>query len=130
MRPGSTSSWKNIQQEILLSCGFQYTANAGAAVSKGGEMEMRARPTDPLEMSLGLGYQNAKITETGSASPQTGGLARLSGAGLDRQRRGVVHDSADSTEWKMISGTDYSYIGRSYSGNNMPADPRLRPPTG
>ena len=55
--------WKNIQQEILLSCGFQYTANAGAAASKGGEIELRARPTDPLELSLGVGYQNAKITE-------------------------------------------------------------------
>ncbi len=27
----------------------------------------------------------------------------------------------------MVSGTDYSYIGRSYSGNNLPTDPRLRP---
>jgi outer membrane receptor protein involved in Fe transport len=47
--------WNNIQQEILLSCGFQYVANAGAAVSKGGELEVHARPTEPLEMSLGLG---------------------------------------------------------------------------
>ena len=27
----------------------------------------------------------------------------------------------------MVSSTDYSYIGRSYSGNNQPSDPRLRP---
>jgi hypothetical protein len=39
-------------------------------VSKGGEMELRARPTEPLELSLGAGYQNAKITETSAASPQ------------------------------------------------------------
>ena len=65
--------WKNIQQEILLSCGFQYTANAGAAVSKGGELEVRARPTDPLEMSLGLGYQDAKITQASIESPQAVG---------------------------------------------------------
>ena len=62
--------WKNIQQEILLSCGFQYTANAGAAESKGGEMEVHARPTEPLELSLGVGYQNAKITEASASSPQ------------------------------------------------------------
>src|ERR1700691_5117279 len=65
--------WKNIQQEILLSCGFQYTANAGAAVSKGGELEVRARPTEPLELSLGLGYQDAKITQASIESPQTVG---------------------------------------------------------
>ena len=118
--------WKDIQQEILLSCGFQFIANAGAAVSKGGELEMRARPTDPLEMSLGLGYQNATITEMSSLSPQTVGspvyqVPDWTGNGA------VSYTTQLSTDWKMISGTDYSYIGRSYSGNNLPADPRLRP---
>jgi len=118
--------WKNIQQEILLSCGFQYTANAGAATSKGGELEVRARPTEPLEMSLGLGYQNAKITEQGAGSPQTVGspvyqVPDWTGNGA------ISYTTQLSTDWKMISGTDYSYIGRSYSGNNEPADPRLRP---
>ncbi len=118
--------WKDIQQEILLSCGFQFVANAGAAVSKGGELEVRARPTDPLEMSLGLGYQNATITEMSSLSPQTVGspvyqVPDWTGNGA------VSYTTQLSTDWKMISGTDYSYIGRSYSGNNLPADPRLRP---
>ena len=118
--------WKNIQQEILLSCGFQYTANAGAAVSKGGELEMRARPTDPLEMSLGLGYQNAKITEASIESPQTVGspiyqVPDWTGNGA------VSYTTQLTSDWKMVSGADYSYIGRSFSGNNQPSDPRLRP---
>ena len=62
--------WNNIQQEILLSCGFQFIANAGGAESKGGEMELHARPTEPLEVSVGVGYQNAKITEASASSPQ------------------------------------------------------------
>jgi outer membrane receptor protein involved in Fe transport len=118
--------WKDIQQEILLSCGFQFIANAGAAVSKGGELEVRARPTDPFEMSFGLGYQNATITQMSSLSPQTVGspvyqVPDWTGNGA------VSYTTQLSTDWKMISGTDYSYIGRSYSGNNLPADPRLRP---
>jgi outer membrane receptor protein involved in Fe transport len=118
--------WKNIQQEILLSCGFQYTANAGAAVSKGGELELRARPTDPLEMSLGLGYQDAKITQTSIESPQAVGspiyqVPDWTGNGS------VQYTALLSSEWKMVSNVDYSYIGRSYSGNNQPSDPRLRP---
>ena len=118
--------WKNIQQEILLSCGFQYTANAGAAVSKGGELELRARPTDPFEMSLGLGYQDAKITEAGPESPQTVGspiyqVPDWTGNGA------VSYTTQLTSDWKMVSGADYSYIGRSYSGNNEPSDPRLRP---
>jgi iron complex outermembrane receptor protein len=118
--------WKNIQQEILLSCGFQYTANAGAATSKGGELEARARPTDPLELSLGLGYQNATITQQGLGSPQTVGspvyqVPNWTGNGT------VSYTTQVSSDWKMVSEADYSYIGRSYSGNNEPADPRLRP---
>ena len=84
--------WKNIQQQILLGCGFQYRANAGAAESKGGEIELHARPTEPLEVSLGVGYQNAKITESSAVLTATSGLARVSDAGLDRQCLGGIYD--------------------------------------
>jgi iron complex outermembrane recepter protein len=118
--------WKNIQQQILLSCGFQYRANAGAATSKGGELEVRARPTDPLELSLGVGYQNAKITQASASSPQQVGSPIYQVP--DWTANGAVTYTTDiSNEWKMVAGADYSYIGRSYSGNNTPADPRLRP---
>jgi iron complex outermembrane receptor protein len=118
--------WKDIQQEILLSCGFQYTANAGAAESKGGELEIRARPIDPLEISLGAGYQNATITEQGAGSPQTVGspiyqVPNWTGNGA------ISYTTQLTSDWKLTGGTDYSYIGRSYSGNNNPAEPRLRP---
>jgi iron complex outermembrane recepter protein len=118
--------WNNIQQEILLSCGFQYTANAGAAVSKGGELEIRARPTDPLEMSVGLGYQDAKITQTSIESPQAVGspiyqVPDWTGNGAVSYTTQLTNDS------KMVVGADYSYIGRSFSGNNDASDPRLRP---
>jgi outer membrane receptor protein involved in Fe transport len=118
--------WKNIQQEILLSCGFQYTANAGAAVSKGGELELRARPTDPLELSLGLGYQDAKITQASIESPQAVGSPIYQVP--DWTGNGSVQYTTQLTgEWKMVSNVDYSYIGRSFSGNNDPSEPRLRP---
>ena len=118
--------WNNIQQEILLSCGFQYTANAGAAVSKGGELEVHARPTEPLQLSLGLGYQDAKITEASVDSPQTVGSPIYQVP--DWTANGSVSYTTQLTStWKMVDGADYSYIGRSYSGNNDPGDPRLRP---
>lgn len=118
--------WKNIQQEILLSCGFQYTANAGAAVSKGGELEVRALPVDPLELSLGLGYQDAKITQASVESPQPVGSPIYQVP--DWTGNGSAQYTIDlAPGWKMVSNADYSYIGRSYSGNNLPSDPRLRP---
>lgn len=118
--------WNNIQQEILLSCGFQYNANAGAATSKGGEMELHARPTEPLELSLGLGYQNAKISEASASSPQTVGspvynTPNWTGNGS------AAYTTQISDRWKLVSGADYSYIGRSFSGNNDPSDPREIP---
>jgi outer membrane receptor protein involved in Fe transport len=118
--------WKNIQQEILLSCGFQYTANAGAASSKGGELELHARPTEPLQLSFGLGYQDAKITESSASSPQAVGspvynVPNWTGNGS------IDYTTRVSSDWKLVSGADYSYIGRSYSGNNDPADPREIP---
>jgi outer membrane receptor protein involved in Fe transport len=118
--------WKNIQQEILLPCGFQYTANAGAAESKGGEMELHARPAEPLELSLGVGYQNAKITQSRAASPQQVGspiyqVPDWTGNGS------ALYTVQLTSSWKLVSGADYSYIGRSFSGANNPGDPRLRP---
>jgi iron complex outermembrane receptor protein len=118
--------WKNIQQEILLSCGFQYTANAGAATSKGGEMELRARPVQPLEFSAGVGYQNAKITQSSAASPQA------VGSPIYNVPDWTANTAASYTaplwaDWLFVGGVDYSYVGRSFSGNNDPAVPRERP---
>ena len=118
--------WKNIQQEILLSCGFQYTANAGAATSKGGEMELRARPLQPLEFSAGIGYQNAKITQSSAASPQP------VGSPIYNVPDWTANTAASYTaplwaDWLLVGGVDYSYVGRSFSGNNDPATPRERP---
>jgi outer membrane receptor protein involved in Fe transport len=118
--------WNNIQQQILLSCGFQYIANAGAAESKGGELEIHARPTEPLELSLGIGYQNAKITQESASSPQTVGSPVYQVP--DWTGNGSVSYTTPMTDtWKMVTGADYSYIGRSFSGNNNPSNPRLRP---
>ncbi len=117
--------WDNIQQQILLPCGFQYRANAGAAVSKGGEMEVHARPTEPLEVSLGIGYQNAKITQQGDSSPQQVGSPIYQVPDWTGNASAAYTTDLTSS-WKMITGADYSYVGRSFSANNDPANPRER----
>ena len=93
--------WKNIQQEILLSCGFQYTANAGAAVSKGGELEVRARPIGTPRAVARLGLSGREDHPSQPRVSADRGLAHLSGARLDRQRVGAIHDcrSAPSGRW-------------------------------
>jgi len=118
--------WKDIQQQILLPCGFQYRANAGAAESKGGEVEIRARPTERLDFSLGLGYQRAKITEASTSSPQQVGSPVYQVPDWTANA-GVNYAMPINDTWKLISGVDFSYIGKSFSGNNNPIDPRERP---
>jgi outer membrane receptor protein involved in Fe transport len=117
--------WDNIQQQILLPCGFQYRANAGAAVSKGGELELHARPSEPLEVSLGIGYQNAKITEQSEASPQQVGSPIYQVPDWTGNASATYTTNLTSS-WTMITGADYSYVGRSFSANNDPANPRER----
>ena len=118
--------WKHLQQEILLSCGFQYTANVGAATSKGGEMELRARPLQPLEFSAGIGYQDAKITQAGPGSPQTVG-SPIYNVPDWTANTSATYTVPLTSNWILVSGADYSYVGRSFSGNNDPAAPRERP---
>jgi iron complex outermembrane recepter protein len=111
--------WKDIQQWILLACGFQYRANAGAADSKGAELEINARPIDPLTLSLGLGYQDAKITKASIFSPQVPGdpvfqVPDWTGNGSVSWTQPLF-----GADWNLVSTVDYSYVGRSFSANNL-----------
>ena len=117
--------WKNIQQEILLTCGFQYAANAGAADSKGGEISLRARPTEQLEALLAVGYQDAKITEAGPSSPQAVGSPVFQVPNWTGNFS-LSYTTHVSASLDLISGLDYSYIGSSISGST-PTSPRERP---
>jgi outer membrane receptor protein involved in Fe transport len=117
--------WNDIQQAILLQCGFQYIANAGAAESKGGELDLRARATDRLDFSLGVGYQHAKITEKGE-SPQPVGSPVFNTP--DWTGNGALTYTLPLVDkWSSVSVIDYSYMGSSYSANNSVTNPRKRP---
>ncbi len=114
--------WKNIQQDVLLLCGFRYWANAGAARSRGAELEVDARPVEPLQLSLGVGYENAVITQSAPFAPMrvgdpvyqvpdwTGNLS-------------AVWTQPITTEMTVVTSLDYSYTGRSFSGNNLTPGP-------
>jgi iron complex outermembrane recepter protein len=117
--------WNNIQQAVLLGCGFQFIANAGAAESKGGELDLRARATDHLDVSLGVGYQHARITEKGE-SPQPVGSPVFNTP--DWTGNGALTYTLPLTNnWNSVSVIDFSYMGSSYSANNNPTEPRKRP---
>ena len=54
--------WHNIQQLIVLSCGYPYNTNVGDAKSYGPELEMAAKITDGLTVDLSGAYTQAYIS--------------------------------------------------------------------
>jgi outer membrane receptor protein involved in Fe transport len=117
--------WNNIQQAVLLQCGFQFIANAGAAESKGGELELRAAATEHLQASLGVGYQNAKITEQGESGQPVGSpvfnVPNWTG------NASLSYNAPISSTWSFVGELDYSYIDSSFTSSNASPVPRERP---
>ncbi len=54
--------WNNVQQALLLSCGYQYQANAGNGRSFGPELEINAKLADHWLVSASGGYTDARVT--------------------------------------------------------------------
>jgi outer membrane receptor protein involved in Fe transport len=122
--------WNNIQQQILLSCGFQFRTNAGAAKSEGGELEVHARPLHGLDISSGVGYQHAVITKAGAggaASPLQPG-DRVYQVPDWTANTAVTYTTALNSGFSLVNNLTYSYVGDSKSANNDPFNPRTRAP--
>src|SRR5438874_82081 len=117
--------WNNIQQAVLLQCGFQFIANAGAAESKGGELELRAAATERLEASIGLGYKNAKITELGESPHPLGSPVFNVPEWTGNTSLSYTHPV--SSVWNLAGEVAYSYVGSSLSSANASVFPRERP---
>ena len=54
--------WHNIQQLIVLSCGYPYNTNVGDAKTYGPELEMAAKVTDAITAELSAAYTQAYIS--------------------------------------------------------------------
>lgn len=60
--------WSNIQQSVYLPlCTLSYTANAGKARIRGGELELSGQPIAgvPFSVQLGLGYTHGVLLDPG-----------------------------------------------------------------
>src|SRR2546429_1384578 len=90
-----------------LQCGFQFIANAGAAESKGGELELRAAATEHLQASLGVGYQDAKITEAGESAQAVGSPGFKVPRGAGNNSLSYTHPGRSG--WKPAGGGGQSY---------------------
>jgi len=55
--------WRNIQQLLLLNCGYEYYNNAGNGRTFGPEVELTGKITPELTISANGAYTDAKITK-------------------------------------------------------------------
>ena len=54
-------NWQDVQQQIVLQCGFNLTANFGQAKSRGFELELQYQPTANWLANLSLNHTQAKL---------------------------------------------------------------------
>lgn len=118
--------WSDIQQNVLLACGFPFIGNSGKARSKGFELEINARPVRSLELGLALGYTDAKIVKAGSGTPQPAGSPVYQVPKWTAAVK-VEYSTPVSSSFEGFVRGDYSYADSSFSANNDPLNPRLRP---
>jgi outer membrane receptor protein involved in Fe transport len=103
-------NWTKVQQQIVLQCGFNITANFGKAISKGGELEIEFRPTRQITLGGGFGYTDATLRNDVPGTPA------VKGDQLQNTPKWTVNASAEyhdqvSTTLKGFARVDYSYLG-------------------
>jgi outer membrane receptor protein involved in Fe transport len=54
--------WSGVQQNVVLDCGYEYTANAGNGRSFGPELEVNAKLSAEWTVAASASYTDAKIT--------------------------------------------------------------------
>jgi len=125
--------WTDIQQLVRLQCGFGFRGNAGKARSQGFEIEASIRPLAGLSIDFGLGYTDAKFTETVLATRRADGDPV---PGIPKYTANVSVDYSfpvtDAVQGFVYG--DYRYVDESLSSNNAATDPvtgllvpRIRP---
>jgi outer membrane receptor protein involved in Fe transport len=118
--------WSALQQQVLFSCGYPYIANVGHARSRGAELEIEAAPLEGLTLSAGVGYTDAEITATSRLVPTQVGepIQQVAPWTASLIANYSFHLAG---AWRGIVYADYSYVDHSFSANNNPVNPRLRP---
>jgi iron complex outermembrane receptor protein len=64
--------WDDIQQNITIPCGYNYTSNAGTAHIYGSEVEASFRFTPEIALTTGLGYTEATLSSVPPSAEANG----------------------------------------------------------
>ena len=107
--------WTDIQQLIVLSCGYPYNTNVGNAKTYGPEIETSARITDEITVDLAGAYTQAYISEPKS----TPGLPLAPGTKINNipQYTGTVavnYARPLKGDYKLTARLAETYVGQTH----------------
>ncbi len=107
--------WTDIQQLIVLSCGYPYNANVGNAKSYGPELETSARITDEITVDLAGAYTQAYISEP----KNTPGLPLAPGTRINNipQYTGTLavnYERPLEGDYKLTARLAETYVGQTH----------------
>jgi outer membrane receptor protein involved in Fe transport len=105
--------WTQVQQQIVLQCGFNITANFGKAVSKGGELEVEFRPVKQLKLGAGFGYTDATLKNDVPGTPAQAG-DQLQNVPKWTASGSVEYADKLSETYQGFARVDFSYLGAAY----------------
>jgi outer membrane receptor protein involved in Fe transport len=96
--------WDGIQQNIYLpDCGFQFTANVGQAIAKGGDLQAEWAPNEMLDFEAAIGFTDARFSATSALSP-------LATAPVVSNGDAVVGESGiPNAPWTVTLGAQYNF---------------------
>ncbi len=104
--------WHNIQQLIVLSCGYPYNTNVGQAKAYGPELEMAARLTDSITAELSGAYTQSYIYDAKDTPglPVTNGT-RVTNIPKYTGNLAVSYETALHEDYKFTFRIAESYVG-------------------
>ena len=107
-------NWTNIQQSILLTCGYPLKENLGSVVNKGGEVEIDGRLTEGLTAGAALGYVHSALQQDIFGIPGTQGMP-LPDVPETTAGAFMAYNLGAIRSWNAAVRADYSYTGQSIS---------------
>jgi len=101
--------WTKIQQNVALpGCGFTFTANAGQAATRGGELELQTRIVDGWTIDGAITLTDAKITSSVAGAGAKDGDRVLTTPKWIFQLNTEYRHSAPAQLWWFVRG-EYQY---------------------
>jgi iron complex outermembrane recepter protein len=104
--------WHNIQQLIVLSCGYPYNTNVGQAKAYGPELEMAAKITDAITADMSAAYTQSYIYDAKSTPglPVTDGT-RVTNIPKYTGNLAVSYETMLPQDYKFTFRVAESYVG-------------------